>query len=815
MQAVFLPFVLFMCLCSLGKCERDCEKSSIERERPANVDLSSLDPSYEDGKAVRLRCEPGYTGLQRASCRDGKWTVTGRRCQKKPCGHPGDTPNGDFELAGGDDFVFGAVVQYICKTGYRMMSRNSQRSCVASGWDNDIPVCQEVKCPIIQVAGNVQASGNVEDGGYGDVIHFECQSPDLQLNGLGEIHCTDEGKWSGDIPTCKEIECEEPPISNGRVTNTQPVFKKDDILRYTCDERYQASDGPNPKCTKFGWTSTPECKEIRCSLENASPGTTRIPDQSFFRPGDNVEIVCLDGYRTPTFKQRDSFLCGEDGKWPIRKTPDCEKIYCARPREWNVVRDFDSSRKYPYDSYDYKETARYTCTWRYKATQTENTGVATCGLEGWTPKPLCVDKDACTSPTIENGFIVHLTKNTVVFSCNNGFKQNTGGWWKKIQCSTGSWSPIPKCIDQNECTSPPDAENAEYHGYIKDIYSNGDSRLFRCDPGYMSEVQEIKCVDGEWEKPNCRRNGNWCTAPPDLENAIIDSSYQEWYINEFKVKYTCRQPYKIDGEDTITCKSGNWTDRPICIPACAAPTDADNVRYMANNKTFYRDEDFLEFECKPGYRSDLQQIKCQNTAWGDPNCKRDYELCTTPPAIENGKIVNQEPHPKYPNTFVTVEYACNDDNHQMRGHHTITCNQGSWTYPPSCIKSSRCDLPPAESFIATTDHQDHQVIFHGTWVTFQCPPFYNFADSKDLKKELKNVCENGNWRHPMRCWKPCIVRPEDMVNKNINFKIIIEGLRYVGHKDHVTFVCQSGIPKNEKDMRQMCYDGNIKLPECH
>lgn len=61
----------------------------------------------------------------------------------------------------------------------------------------------EVKCPVIQVADNVQATGNVEDGGYGDVIQFECQSLDMQLSGPGEIHCTKEGKWSEEIPTCK------------------------------------------------------------------------------------------------------------------------------------------------------------------------------------------------------------------------------------------------------------------------------------------------------------------------------------------------------------------------------------------------------------------------------------------------------------------------------------------------------------------------------------------------------------------------------------------------------------------------------------
>lgn len=68
-------------------------------------------------------------------------------------------------------------------------------------------VISVVKCPVIQVADNIQASGNVEDGSYGDVIQFQCPSPDMQLSGLEEIHCTNEGKWSGEFPTCRGTFC--------------------------------------------------------------------------------------------------------------------------------------------------------------------------------------------------------------------------------------------------------------------------------------------------------------------------------------------------------------------------------------------------------------------------------------------------------------------------------------------------------------------------------------------------------------------------------------------------------------------------------
>lgn len=37
---------------------------------------------------------------------------------EKPCGHPGDTPFGSFQLTVGNEFEFGAKVVYTCDEGY-------------------------------------------------------------------------------------------------------------------------------------------------------------------------------------------------------------------------------------------------------------------------------------------------------------------------------------------------------------------------------------------------------------------------------------------------------------------------------------------------------------------------------------------------------------------------------------------------------------------------------------------------------------------------------------------------------------------------
>lgn len=37
---------------------------------------------------------------------------------ERPCGHPGDTPFGSFQLTVGNEFEYGAKVVYTCDEGY-------------------------------------------------------------------------------------------------------------------------------------------------------------------------------------------------------------------------------------------------------------------------------------------------------------------------------------------------------------------------------------------------------------------------------------------------------------------------------------------------------------------------------------------------------------------------------------------------------------------------------------------------------------------------------------------------------------------------
>uniref|UniRef100_A0A672N103 Sushi domain-containing protein n=1 Tax=Sinocyclocheilus grahami TaxID=75366 RepID=A0A672N103_SINGR len=235
----------FTSLCNIYLCFSECLREDIKYENTEPVAKAS----YADGETVKVNCMVGYTGFYRLKCEKGEWTKSTERPYKK-CSHPGDTPHGDFKFMEGTEFVFGATVVYTCKKGYEMASRTNQRTCRAQGWDNAVPVCEVVKCPAIRTDGDVTASGNTEEGSYGDVIHFECVSSDKIIDRSSDIYCEETGKWSDIVPKCKG--------AIFIVFSPQPKYQKDAILKYKCNQGFKERE-EIPRCDKSGWTLNPGC----------------------------------------------------------------------------------------------------------------------------------------------------------------------------------------------------------------------------------------------------------------------------------------------------------------------------------------------------------------------------------------------------------------------------------------------------------------------------------------------------------------------------------------------------------------------------
>ncbi|XP_052395502.1 complement factor H isoform X21 [Carassius gibelio] len=756
--------------------------------------------SYADGETVKVICVTGYTGLYKLKCEKGEWKNTIERpCAKKKCSHPGDTPNGDFKLTEGTEFVFGATVVYTCKKGYEMASRINQRTCRAQGWDNAVPVCEVVKCPAIRTDEGVTVLGNAEEGSYGDIIRFECVSSDKMIDGSSEIHCDETGKWSDVAPKCKDITCTAPTIPNGSVVDSQREYKKDATLKYKCKETFKPREGI-PKCAKFGWTVKPECDEITCELKSTTTGVKKInPDgKIIFRAGESVEITCSEKHWFFFTKEsRKTFTCKDDGKWDYE--PVCAEITCDDPRDQLV------SRPYYWRTMKLGEKQSYTCVNGYRGTEAE----ATCTRDGWTPKPLCTEI-VCAAPNIPNADIVGLQRSNykinsrIQYKCRSGFEPEES---VQITCDReGQWRGIKQCTEMCAAPTITNAEIERGHRSYYRIYSNIQ---YKCRSGF------------EPEKPvqiTCDREGQWrdiqqCTkmcATPTITNAEIEGGHKSYYKIYSNIQYKCHPGFEPEEFVQITCDhEGQWRGIKQCsgilqligmlplIPLnvfdgcftemCAAP-NITNAEIEGPQRSYYRINSSIQYNCHPGFEPEESvQITCESQGhWTSiPQCS---EMLCPNLSVENGFIYID------PSNKKEILYSCDPGYKPFTGNwwDSVTCRKGSLSGEARCIRKEECGaLPSVHHGKLTLRDQDTADV--------ECDPGF-------MSTEHSIKCTNGRWEKPVCKEVHCDIPP------NVeNAVIISEPEEFYVPGSTVTYVCRSSYLMNEKST-VVCRRGTSEKP---
>ena len=59
---------------------------------------------------------------------------------------------------------------------------------------------------------------------------------------------------------------------------------------------------------------------------------------------------------------------------------------------------------------------------------------------------LCFSLAACRDLEVDHGFIIDLHNGSLYYTCNEGYKLFTKGWWAEAKCIDGTWSGIQQCI---------------------------------------------------------------------------------------------------------------------------------------------------------------------------------------------------------------------------------------------------------------------------------------------------------------------------------------------------------------------------------
>ncbi|XP_046905458.1 complement factor H-like isoform X2 [Hypomesus transpacificus] len=617
MHVLIRSFILVSWMYTVSVEAQGCKIDDFDPINKEGFTTHNLQKEYPVGAAVRVLCQTGYEGFYKMKCaEDGTWSSQNEECKRKQCGHPGESPNADFELTeSSSDFSFGSEVLYKCKPGYVMISRSPIRTCMSQGWSNMVPVCEALKCPPLHIDDNMYAYGEYTEATSGTVVTFKCKSSNMIVDGHGNIDCNNQGEWSGKVPTCKILKCVAPTLENGLIRNRKDVYDMNDFLDFDCQDKYIKFDTQmNPRCVKMGnsaqWNPQPRCEEIKCELTPSDKGLYTPSGKTFFSIGDRLRVECYRGNWIQQSQQpSETAICEKNGSWkPGPYAPVCEEIRCRKPgvphlkiRPWRQDYKFQESVIFSCDDgYELKGNAEARCTptgWSsiptckditcdrndikhahfpqsktvYKLGEKltcsclENLSKeydVECTRNGWYNKPQCSGTDKCKS--IKNGFVVKGESNVIFYyACNDGYMLPHGGWWDEAECTEGIWKQLKPCIEKSRCHTLPEIPHAK----TKVLLEDGVTGIvyIQCKEGYTPEEISIECKNGRWETPpKCLRKETTCTSPPKVENAVVLTAFQSGYADKSTVDYECRKSYKLTGNKTIECTRGTWSKSPTC-----------------------------------------------------------------------------------------------------------------------------------------------------------------------------------------------------------------------------------------------------------
>ncbi|XP_066548493.1 complement factor H isoform X2 [Amia ocellicauda] len=301
-----LLFVLWSCADVLTKTSACSYLPNVEN---AYISTASQKDNYTHGDVLYFTCHSGFVSRGRISyrCDHQSWLLNHPgKCERKLCGHPGDTLNGQFNLEQGKDFVFGAEVKYDCNEGYMMASQRDTRKCEADGWSNSVPHCEVVKCMPEQTGDNIIVTGmpeNVDHLPYGSALQFECTSSNHhKLKGNSEIYCTSNGTWSSPFPTCEETKlCGAPPaVANAVIVGSRRRSYRDgERIEYKCKADFETEGLSSVICDNGQWTSPPICKRLIyvCGSAPRVEGAIIVTrPQDSYSDGESIQYACTRHY---------------------------------------------------------------------------------------------------------------------------------------------------------------------------------------------------------------------------------------------------------------------------------------------------------------------------------------------------------------------------------------------------------------------------------------------------------------------------------------------------------------------------------------
>ncbi|EDW76217.2 uncharacterized protein Dwil_GK14777, isoform C [Drosophila willistoni] len=448
--------------------------------------------TFDLDSTVQYHCHTGYVtnGFPRAKClaidNQASWYGPDIQCEPRSCGQP---PDPAYGWHSGECYTYGCKITYNCGTGYELVGKH-ERYCQSDGsWTpKELPTCvlvTSVVCPTPENPKNGKATYTTL--AYNSVVSYECRYG-YTLVGESSSRCGADRKWSGTVPTCKEINCGHPGVLyNGWIENIEAGTGLGASIIFRCQPEMMINGLGSSVCQIDGrWRNAlPECL-APCVVPTISQGYV-IPIE-IMTDENGTTIV------TPTTTTTQS---------PTQSLGGVEKVKHGTALEVKC----DENYEFPVSVLS----------------------PPTCNNGTWSIIPRCVPARCKSMPRPPKHGMVMAPKTEhgmkARFKCKDGFKlvspegkDVTDPHDYVLTCSFGNWTgDTPKC-DEVFCSFPGYIPNGkvllvgnmglyDYRPYVKKIVNNKQI-MYDCDKGYVLEVGPpgATCVGGKWrplDLPQC------------------------------------------------------------------------------------------------------------------------------------------------------------------------------------------------------------------------------------------------------------------------------------------------------------------------
>ncbi|XP_039984433.1 complement factor H-like [Xiphias gladius] len=704
---------------------------------------------YNEHEFLNFVCAPKYKPSESRQSRCTKigshadWSPTPScepiRCKIILPPTDGTTYEPDFKNV----FSPGDLLKVSCGAKYwisNVQDTSAEVTCQEDGEWSTRPLCKEVTCttqrPQFVNRWYIPWQQPVT---LGQTLNYNCRQGYRRKDGATFATCTRNG-WMP-FPLCEAITCDRLDIHNADIIKPKQIYRLNEYVNYVCNEGYEGKF--HITCTEYGWSSHPPCREITCNVQYFNNADIEGHVQSVYKYNDQVEYVCKSG-----FQGRFSLTCKQEGWIGSRK---CTGRRCIKPYISDAY--ITSNDK---QSYGHGEKVKYRCTH-----SEEKVFTVTCVQGVWAGIKSCT---GCPSVEILHGFTVGPYNGTLYYTCDEGYKLFTKGWWSVAKCNGSAWTGLEKCIEKSKCGELPVIPNGEVK-HQHDNLRQEETLAIVCNEGYNAELDHLTCLQGKWHsngkslKTICAPIVKPCHPPPKVENAVVVGSYQREYLSGSEVTYLCRDNYTMEGEATATCNNGEWEKRDF---NCRAPLLPEN--WGQTHRNFAQKTEFvigvrlswtLFAAAHPLAEMRLSLILLLLQLWGHVKVSLSQNACATLPDVPNGHVSEETKKAEYQEGD-QIHFAC-ETGYISGPTITYSCSREGWV----AVRQGSCYLRPCQ-LPDDTPNGYYQIIHgddfvFGATIKYFCNEGYQMVSKEDVR-----TCLLDRWTNhvpvcdPLSCDPPLV-----------------------------------------------------------